>query len=340
MPTPSDLVRRLRHRTAALAASRWPLVAAVVGVLVGTGCLIAAMVPVGPEWLAAVGAIAVSTIYSWGLAAREGGRPVVFGTLALAIGLTAVLSDQEVLRTGASVLTATVAAVLGVMITVPTKGLWAAAREAVVGVVVAAVGALASIGFEPAISVERYEYTTLGLGLIGVFVVVFRLGAGFHGLGRRGMVVVVVGAVLLSLTLLYAELLRRYGSSSTVDDLLEAVRWSRENLGAFPRPISTVLGVPALVYGCHLRARRRQGWWVSAFGVAATAPIATALGNPVITVDEALLSIGFSLVVGILIGWIVIRLDLLLTGNHGRRRRVAEKLDAIRPEPPRTAALL
>src|SRR3954452_12070226 len=41
--------------------------------------------------------------------------------------------------------------------------------------------------------------------------------------------------------------------------------WSRNHLGAFPRPIEAVLGVPALAWGCHMRARRRQGWWLCAF---------------------------------------------------------------------------
>ena len=88
------------------------------------------------------------------------------------------------------------------------------------------------------------------------------------------------------MTLLYAELLRRYGTPELVDRLLDGVRWSRDNLGAFPRPIEAVLGVPALAWGCHMRARRRQGWWVCAFGVAATAPVANALVNPAISLLE------------------------------------------------------
>lgn len=340
MPTASALTRSSETRVAALAGSAWPVRAAVAAVLLAWGCLVAAAVPAGPDWLGAAGAVTVATVYSWALAAREGGRPVVFGTLALAVGLAAALSDQDLLRTGAAVLTATVASVLGVMITVPAKGVVAAVREAVIATLVAAVGAMASIGFDPAIDVVRYEYVTLALALFGVFLVVIRLGAGFHGLGRRGLIVVAVGAVLLSVTLLYAELLRRYGASGVVDDLLGVVRWSRDNLGAFPRPISAVLGVPALVYGCHMRARRRQGWWVCAFGVAATSATATALGNPVIDEVEAMLSIGYSLVIGVPLGWLLIRLDLALTGNRGRRSRVAEQADAVRPEPARTAALL
>ena len=58
------------------------------------------------------------------------------------------------------------------------------------------------------------------------------------------------------------------------------MRWSRENLGAVPRPMQVLVGIPALVWGCHMRARRRQGWWVCAFGIAATSSVAGILVNP------------------------------------------------------------
>jgi hypothetical protein len=170
--------------------------------------------------------------------------------------------------------------------------------------------------------------------------VVYRLGAGLHGLGRRGLVIVVVGGVMVAVSVLYAELIRHYGSEGLVDSLLDAVRWSRDHLGAFPRPIETVLGIPALAYGCHMRARRRQGWWVCAFGVAGTAAVANALANPEITFEESALSVLYGLVVGVLLGYVVTRLDLALTGTRGRGRRVAEQAAALRPEPRRTEPLL
>jgi hypothetical protein len=204
----------------------------------------------------------------------------------------------------------------------------------------AAVGAMAAVGFEPSIDVTRFEYLGLGLALVAAVILVFRLGAGLHGLGRRGVVVVAVGAALLLATLLYAELLRRYGSAGLVDWLLARVDWSRDHLGAFPRPIVAVLGVPALAYGSHMRARRRQGWWVCAFGVAATSPVATSLANPAVELDEVVLSAVYGLLVGLVLAFIVIRLDLALTGNAGSRSRRAEEAAAVRPEPGRTAALL
>ncbi|GAA3664503.1 hypothetical protein GCM10022237_25750 [Nocardioides ginsengisoli] len=330
----------LEQRIGEFGASRAPLVIWFALVLLGAAALVCAMVPVGPDWLGVTGSVTVATAFTWGLAARTGGRPLIFAPLALACGLVAVLSDNDLLLTGAAVGTAAVAAVLGVMITVPAASIVTAARECVVALLCAAVGALATVGFEPAIQKERFEYVGLGLAFAGAIVLVHRLGAGFHGLGRRGLIIVGIGGVVLAATLLYAELLRRYGSTGLVDELLSWVTWSRDHLGAFPRPVATILGVPALAYGCHMRARRRQGWWVCAFGVAATAPAATALANPAVSVREASLSVCFSLLAGLVLGWLLIRLDLALTGTRGRRSRVAEQEAAVRPEPARFAPLL
>lgn len=315
----------------------------VVLVVAAAAALVCAMVPVGPSWLGEAGAVVVAATYAWALAARAGGRPVVFGVLAVLVGVAVVLTDQDVLHTGAAAMTSVVAAVLAVVSTVPAVTFVRAVRECVVAGLVAAVGALATVGFEPAVDVARFEYATFGIALVLAFVVLYRLGAGLHGLGRRGVAIVVVGGVLLVVTLAYAELLRRYGTPGLVASLLDDVRWSRHRLGAFPRPIETVLGVPALAYGCHMRARRRQGWWVCAFGVAMTSSIASALVNPAISLREDALSVVYGLGVGLGIGFVVIRLDILVTaslsGSRGRRSRVSERAAATRPEPGRAAAL-
>jgi len=213
-------------------------------------------------------------------------------------------------------------------------------RECVVAVTLAAVGALATVGFDPVISLVRCEYATLGLALVAPFGVVYRLGAGLHGLGRRGLVIVLIGTAVLAVTLAYAELLRRYGTPGLVGNLLDAAAWSRDNLGAFPRPLVAVLGVPALAWGVHMRARRRQGWWVCAFGVTATTRIANSLINPAATLEEVALSVLYGVVVGLVLGFVVIRLDVALTGKPGSRSRRAEEASALRPEPPRTRPLL
>lgn len=291
-------------------------------------------------WLPQVGSVVVASAYVWALAARTGGRPVVFGLLTVAVGAVTLWGDRDVLRNGAAVMTCVVSAVLAVVATVPAVKLRHAVREVVVAVLIAILGALATVGLQPSLDVVRFEYVSFGLALAGSFGVVYRLGAGFHGLGRRGIIVVVFGAVVLGLTLAYAELLARYGTPVLVEWIFDAVGWLRDAIGASPRPIIALLGIPALVWGTHMRARRRQGWWVCAFGVGATAPIAQALIDPTVAREEVGLAIGYGLLVGLVLGVLLIRADLALTGQRGRGARRAEEAAAIRPEPARIQALL
>uniref|UniRef100_UPI0035613633 hypothetical protein n=1 Tax=Nocardioides sp. TaxID=35761 RepID=UPI0035613633 len=323
----------------------------------GLGCLIAALVPVGPDLLAGIGSTAVITAYVAALADRTGGRPMVFGAVALVLGIAVLLIDEPALRTGAAVMTCVVAAVLAVMVTVPAERFVMVARECAFAVLVSFAGALAVVGFDPVISLTRFEYVTLVLSLFGVLALVYRLGAGWHGLGRRGFLAVLIGGVILTVLVLYAELLRQYGPPGLVSNLLDGVRWSREHLGAFPRPIEAGLGIPALAWGVHMRARRRQGWWLCAFGAAGTAAVASSAINPAISLLESGLSVLYGLLVGLLIAFVAITVELRLTGgpraakdaqesattggSRGARRahRPPERED-VRPEPPRSAPLL
>jgi hypothetical protein len=152
---------------------------------------------------------------------------------------------------------------------------------------------------------------------------------------------VVVGGVALGAMLVYVEVLRRYGAPEIVDSLLEGRHWALEELGGAPRPVQALLGVPALVWGTHMRARRRQGWWVCAFGVTAAAQVTHTFLDPDLTLSEAGLTTLYSLVIGVVLGAIVIRLDLMFTGpRRGRRARTDGAAAALRPEPRRTRPLL
>jgi len=322
--------------------------------VIGLACLLLAAFGLRPTELGGVGAVTIVTAYVYALAARTGGRPIIYGLLALVIGVTVLVTDKDQLRTGAAVMLSAISAVLAVMSTTPAVRFMRAARECVIAAAIAAIGSLGAIGFAPVVTVSRFQYAVLGLALLGVFVLVYRLGAGLHGLGRRGVAVVATGALLLVATLLYAELIRRYATPGLVTSLRDGVQWCRDHLGGYARPIEALLGIPALVWGTHMRARRRQGWWVCAFGVAATAPIASTFANPEVSVVEGGLSMVYSLLVGLVIGYVVIRLDLLLTGSPGAARggaadaprpgrraaREAEDAAAVRPEPRRTEALL
>ena len=291
-------------------------------------------------WLPQIGSVVVATTYVWALAARTGGRPVVFGALTAVVGVVTLWADRDVLRSGAAVMVCVISAVLAILATVPAVKLRHAIREVVVASLVAGLGALATVGVQPSLDVVRFEYVSLGLAVVAAFGMVYRLGAGFHGLGRRGVFAVIVGAAILGLTVAYAELLARYGTPVLVEWIFDAIRWLRDTIGASPRPIIALLGIPALVWGTHMRARRRQGWWVCAFGVGATAPIAQALIDPTVTRQESGLAIAYALAVGLVVGNVLIRADLRLTGQRGRGARRAEEAAAIRPEPARIDALL
>ncbi len=304
--------------------------------------LVANLIGARGHWFADAGAVATTTAYAWGLAARTGGRPGIFAVLALVLGVVVVVVDSDGLRSGAAVVTTVLTAVLAVMVTVPAVTMRSAVGEILVALVVAVIGAMATLAWAPVVALDRFQYTALGLSLVASFLTVFRLGAGFHGLGTRGILAVVVGSVILALTVGYAELLRRYGTQSLVDSLDQAVRWSRHHLGAFPRPIVALLGVPALTWGTHMRARRRQGWWVCAFGVALTAPVAYGYVDPGRSVREVSLALGYGVVIGLVLGFLLIRIDLAATGgspSRGRRSAGSGDTEPLRPEPGRTYPL-
>ncbi|MCW2737164.1 hypothetical protein [Nocardioides sp.] len=292
-----------------------------------------------PGWLDGAGAVAVVTSLSWLLATRTAGRAVVSAGLALVLGVASLLIGGRILPTGAAVMTCVVGSVYAVMVTVPAVTWWKAVRETVVATLVAAVTALAAVGFEPTVAAERFDLVALMLALVLVFTIVYRLGAGLHGLGRRGLIIVAIGLAVLVATLAYAELLRRYGAQSFVSSILDFADATSARIGAFPRPLVVLLGIPAIVWGTHVRARRRQGWWVCAFGVAATVPLASGLVAPDSSYLEAALRGAYSLVLGLLVGYLVIRADLALTGPKGRGARRAEEAGPHRPEPSRFAEL-
>lgn len=338
--TPAPTTEPAAEPSAEPGRRRRALVAGSVLVLMaGLAALGSAIAGVGPTWIDGAGAIAVATVLSGALAHRTGGRPLIATALAVTIGLAAVVIGGEILQTGAAVLTVVVGGVYAVMATVPAISFLRAAREVLFSTLIAVLAALAAVGFEPSVTQPHFDYTSILLSLALVFGVVYRLGAGIHGLGRRGLIAVLVGVVVLVLTLVYAELLRLYGASSVVGSAVDFTEWTTERIGAFPRPLVVLLGIPALLWGCFQRARRRQGWWVCAFGVTATVPLAQGLLDPDGSFLEAGLRAAYSLVLGLLLGYLLVRLDLALTAPRGRRGRRAEEADAHRPEPSRFAEL-
>lgn len=307
---------------------------------VAFGAVLAPWVVDLPGYVPLAGAVAVSTLYTHGLAVRSGGRPLISGGLALVIAGAAAVSQLPVLLAGATVGTAVVTAVLAVLATKRAARFTAVVREVCIAVGVAAVGAFAVRAYGAEVSLERTGYLALGLSLVGALALVYRLGAGLQGIGRRGLVMIVSGVGLLTVTLAYTEALATWGSPGLIDTIDGTFQSMRDTIGAVPRPIEVLLGVPALAWGVSTRARRRQGWWVCAFGAAGLSVVALSLLDPKTALPEAGLSVVYSLVLGLLVGYAVIRADLFLTGARGRRARQLEELAAHRPEPGRFEPLL
>lgn len=305
----------------------------------GAGLLALRAWEIGPEALGPWGATLVCAGYAWALAARLDGRPAVAVLVALVLGAATAISGTDVLRGGAAVAATVLSGVVAVLVTVPASSYLKAVREVVLALAVAGFGAIAVVGFDPAMQRTRYVYLSLALAFAAMVAIVFRLGAGLAGLGRRGLVVVITGCVLLFVTAGYVDMVKDYGSLGVIDAIRSVVGWFRDTLGAFPRMVIAVVGVPALVWGVHMRARRRQGWWVCAFGVAATVATAQMFTNPIKSFEESMLSTVYGALLGLVLGYVLVRVDLALTGTRGSRSRRAEEAAAIRPEPARTHAL-
>ena len=307
----------------------------------GLGAVAVAWTPLEyPAWLPRAGAVAITTSYAFGLASRTGGPRFFAGGLALVGAGGAVVAKMPVLVAGAAVSTAVLAAVLGVLATRPAARFVGVVREYAVALAVAGAGALAVEAYQPEVSLLRVRYLTLGLSILVAVLIAYRLGGGFHGLGRRGALVAVAGVVLLLGTLVYAEALSRWGSDTLVTHVQQMVIDARTTLRAVPRPTEVLVGFPALAWGVFTRARRRQGWWMTAFGAAGLAVVSVSLLNPRMSLVEAGLTLLYGGVLGLLLGCVLIRVDAHVTGARGRGARQAEEAAALRPEPGRMRPML
>lgn len=272
------------------------------------------------------------------LSHRAGGRVALPAAVTLGYSLVAVATGWQTLLSGAAVMAGVLAALLAVMITTPAASYWRAAVEVCAAMAVATLGGLVAAGFGAVLKPHLYEYFVLGFAMVGAFALVYGLGAGLHGLGRRGYVAAAVTALTLAFVVGYSAALGRWGSHYLTDSFDSLQHFLTNHLGSVPNPLEALVGVPALCWGVFMRARRRQGWWVCAFGAAMTAHAVTRfLGHPAL--DSAILNLTYGLIAGLILGYALIRVEQSLTGSRGRRARRTEEASAHRPEPARLLPL-
>ena len=283
-------------------------------------------------------AATLGVILAIGLARRSGGRASTAAALAVIVGGAAVTTQWEFLLAGAAVATAVLAACLAVLATTPAPTVFAMLRELVVALLVASAGGLGAAGFAVRLDSERFAYTVLGLTLVATTALVYRLGGGLHSLGTRGLILALGALVLLVIVLVYTAALTRYGSPELVLEVQKARAWTREHLGGVPHPVEILVGIPALAWGVSMRSHRRQGWWACLFGAAATGHVASDLVNGGGPGLSTTLAAAYSIVLGLLIGFALIRLERLLTGRGGRRT-AAYPAPGHRKEPARLQPL-
>ncbi len=264
-------------------------------------------------------AAALGVVLAVGLARRSGGRMTTALVLAAILGGGAVASQRPLLLAGAAVATAVLAGCLAVLITRPAPTFPAVVREVVLALLVATSGGIGAAGFAVQVDHERFVHTVLGLTLVSTTALVYRLGGGLHSLGRRGLLLATGALVLLVVVVVYTAALTRYGDPGLVAEVSRARAWTRDHLGGVPHPVEILIGIPALAWGVSMRSRRRQGWWACVFGTAATAHVASDLiSREDLTLSTALAA-AYSIVLGLLLAFVLVRLERLLTSRTGRR---------------------
>ena len=123
-PTPPPKPERVRRWSGRALRLLW-----LVLTLAGAAAVVLPWTPYdAPGWVTPAGAATVTTTYAFALAVRTGGRPEIVGALTLALSAAAVVTSQPVLLAAAAISTATIGAVLGVMVTTPAARVPAVAR--------------------------------------------------------------------------------------------------------------------------------------------------------------------------------------------------------------------
>jgi len=294
-----------------------------------------------PERTPQFGAGVVTVVMCGLLAHRVGGHTIAAVVFALGATGVALVLGWPWLLAGVAALAAFAATVLGVLATRPARGPVRVVAEYLVAILVAMAGAVAVAAFAAPVKPAMLGDMVVLTSVVATLWVAHRLGGGFHGLGKRGALVIVFAVVVLAAGMVYGEALRRWGTPELIQSVDAARQQAVRLIGAVPRPLELFIGFPALVWGLATRANLRQGWWVCAFGALGTAGVATSLASPDAELAQGMLSTAYSVGVGLVLGFLVWRVDRLLTRpKGGRRARGVERARPSRPEPGRARPLL
>ncbi len=292
-----------------------------------------------PDVAARVGAAVATWVAILVLTRRCGGQLLLVGLFAATLLGCAVAFPENWALAGAAVVTAMTYGLLGALLTRPAPGL-RAAREVLIAVGIGLIGAVVLGGYDVELRMLRFRVLVMSAVLIAGFVLAWRLGLGAGSLGRRGLLLILIGTVLIGLSVIYTRAVNEWGSPDIVQGINDAELWLSEHAGAVPRPIEALVAFPILLWGVATRARRRQGWWMCAFGALGVTAVATAFLQVGSDPLPTLLATGYDVVIGVALGLVLITADRLLTGGGGRRAASAADVELQRPEPPRFAPLL
>jgi hypothetical protein len=304
----------------------------VVGLLMAGTAVVAVDLP----WpVNRAGAVVLLVVFAVALTHRVGGHMRIWTTLVSVLGLSAALTGLPMLLAAAAGVSAVLAAVWAIVFTRPALTVPQVIGEYFMAIAIALSGTVAVAAWNASVNYARFNVVVIAAALGLSIMLVWNLGAGLHGLGREGLLILSAIAALVVLVLAYASFVRSHGSEAVTDAIASIVIWMRQTVVGVPRPVEVILGFPALIVGVSLRARTREGWWIMVFGVISTSVLTTSLVSPRAFPTYILLSTLYSVVLGLIFGLLVRRIVL---PDHSRRAtRVVEPERRI--EPARLAAL-
>lgn len=257
-------------------------------------------------------------VASVALTHRVGGRLRLWVPVAAVLAIGGAATQTGLGLATAAVATAVVAAVLAVVMTRPASTVVDVLREVAVSIVISVAGALAVAAWTPPVGPRRFALLVVIGALALSFLMIWRLGAGLHGLSRSNLGWLIGGAVAVVALITYFAVLRSYGSQVLLNGIEGSTTSLRAAIGGVPRPFEVLVGFPALVLGVSLRSLRRDGWWIVVFAVIGTATITASLVSTGAYPVYIALSTVYSALLGVPLGFVARHFLLGSRSGSGR----------------------